>query len=380
MADYYAVLGVDRRASAEEIKKAFRRLTREYHPDRNPGDTEVQDTYRQINEAYNVLGDATARARYDAQSRIQQGLDLSRGFDATSARDLLGNVFGDVFRSRRKERRRGRDLRYTLTVSLRDSVLGGTHDIEFDAGGPCSDCDGTGTRPGGTSPQTCPVCQGKGEVKGDGLFAGWTRCGRCDGTGMLQIDACEGCKGVGRRRQRRQFGVRLPPGTSAGAEKIIAGAGEPGRFGGEPGDLRITVNVTPDPWLQRQGHEIVSELPVSISEAALGARVTVPTVDGAVTVDVPAGIRSGTKLRLRGKGVPIPRSERKSGAPDRGDQLLTVVIETPQLSGPALHESERAELHETLARLESLANERTLPRRASHREQGSGSDIADEPG
>lgn len=368
MADYYAVLGVDRRASSDDIKKAFRRLTREYHPDRHPDVPEMEERYRQINEAYNVLGDAAARARYDAGARLQQGLDIARGFDGASARDLLGNVFGDVFRTRRRERRKGRDLRYTLTIDLRDAVLGSSHEIEFDAGGPCSDCDGLGTRPGGTPPETCSVCAGRGEVKGEGLFAPWTRCGRCDGTGLLQVDPCPGCKGVGRRRQTRTFTVRIPPATEAGAEKVIAGGGEPGRFGGEPGDLRITINVKPDPWLTRQGDEITSELPISITEAALGTRVSVPTIDGEVTVDVPAGVRSGTKLRLRGKGVPIPRTRRASNAAGRGDHLLTVVVETPQLSSPELQENERASLRELLERLETSSDARSLPRRASLRQ------------
>jgi len=361
MADYYAVLGVDRRANADDIKRAFRRLTREYHPDRHPNDPEVQDRYRQINEAYNVLGDPAARAKYDAGQRLQQGLDLSRGFDGRSARDLLGNVFGDVFRNRRKERRKGRDLRYTLTVSLVEAVLGSQHAIEFEAGGPCTDCEGSGTRPGGAPPETCSVCTGRGEVKGEGLFAGWTRCGRCDGTGMFQSDPCGGCRGLGRRRQKRSFSVRLPPGTDGGAEKVIAGAGEPGRFGGEPGDLRVMVNVAPDPWLERRGDEVWGELPVSVTEAALGARVPVPTVDGIVMVDVPAGIRSGTKLRLRGKGVPIPRDKRTAGGAERGDQLLHVIVETPQIreSGPE---------RELLERLEAQADASMLPRRASHRD------------
>jgi len=360
MPDYYAVLGVDKRATADEIKRAFRRLTKDYHPDRNPGSTDAEDRYREINEAYTVLSDPAARARYDTTSRLQQGLDLTKGFDGQSARDLLGNVLGDVFRNRRKARRKGRDLRYTLTVDLAEAVLGCSHEIEFEGVGICETCDGTGTRPGGAKPQTCQVCTGRGEVKGEGLFAGWTRCGRCDGVGLIQQDACDTCRGTAKRKAKRTFVVRLPPSTDAGTERVIEGQGEPGRFGGEPGALRVTVNIRRHPWLERDGDEIRGELPLSVTEAALGSRIAVPTVDGVVMVDVPAGIRSGTKLRLRGKGVPIPRDKRRRGGPDRGDQIVQVMVETPQ--------APQNELREILLRLEALCqDEGRLPRRAEHR-------------
>ena len=364
MKDYYAVLGVERRADAETIKKAFRRLTLEHHPDRRPDDPDAQERYRQINEAYNVLSDPVARARYDSTSRLSQGLDLSRGFEGASPRDLLSNVFGDVFRSRRRERRRGRDLRYTLTVDLEEAVLGSRHDIEFEALGPCDTCKGSGTRPGGKPPQTCTLCGGRGEVKGEGLFAKWSRCGRCDGTGLTQSDPCQSCRGVGKKKQRRTFEVRVPAGTESGAQKVLQGQGEPGRFGGEAGDLRVTINVRNHPWLQRRGDEIRCELPVSITEATLGARLPVPTVDGVVTVDVPPGVRSGTKLRLRGKGVPRPPTQRRRTDPSRGDQLVTVVIETPQM----IAVEQRTQVEAALRQLEELtANEPALPRRSAHR-------------
>lgn len=325
MEDYYAVLGVDRRADADEIKKAFRRLTREWHPDRHPDDAEVADRYRRINEAYNTLSDTALRSRYDTRQRVD-GLELRRGFDGRNARDLFGSVFGDVFGTRRDKRRRGRDLRYTLTITFADAVRGSSHDIEFEAPGPCSDCSGSGIRPGGRPPQTCSVCAGRGEVKGEGLLSRRTSCGRCGGTGLTQLDPCSGCRGRGTRRQSRSFHVRVPPATAAGSERVLEGEGEPGRFGGDAGDLRVTVNVTPDPWLRRKGDEVHCEVPLSIVEAAQGAKVPVPTVDGLVEVDVPPGVRSGTRLRLRGKGVP------HKGKP-RGDQIVMVVVETPVVSG-----------------------------------------------
>lgn len=350
--DHYAVLGVERSADADEIKKAYRRLTLQFHPDRHPGDPAAHERFRQINQAYDVLGDPRKRARYDTQSRLGGGLDLAGVQPGQSPRDLLQNVFGDVFRSRRKERRRGRDLRYTLTISLEDAVRGGAHDIEFEALGPCETCEGTGTKPGGKPPATCQVCGGKGEVKGDGLFAPWTRCGRCDGTGLLQTDACATCRGTGKHRSKRAFTVSLPPGVESGAQKVLKGQGEPGRFHADAGDLKVTVHVRPDPFLERRGNELRCELFVSLTEAALGARVEVPTVDGPVELDVPAGIRSGTKLRLRGKGVPA-----KQG---RGDQLVLVTVETPLCADPNVTATLR-ELEERSA----LAS--ALPKRAQQR-------------
>jgi len=353
-ADYYAVLGIDRRAGPDEIKKAFRRLTLEWHPDRHPDDSEAAARYREINQAYNTLGDAALRSRYDMSQRLE-GIELRRGFDGRSARDLLGNVFGDVFGTRRDKRRRGRDLRYTLTVSFDDAIRGSSEDIEFEAPGPCSDCQGTGTRPGGRAPESCPVCGGRGEVKGEGLLSRRSACGRCNGMGLLQPDPCQGCRGRGTRRQVRSFCVRLPPGTKAGAERVIEGEGEPGRFGGSSGDLRVTINVTPHPWLRRKDDEIHCEVPLSTGEAARGAKVPVPTVDGVVEVEVPPGVRSGTRLRLRGKGVRGPGR-------GRGDQLVTVVVETPVLSGSP-------EVAEALDRLEAACERApdSLPLRYAQR-------------
>ncbi len=350
--DHYAVLGVERGADSEAIKKAYRRMTLQFHPDRHPGDDTAHERFRQINHAYDVLGDPRKRARYDRESRLGGGLDLAGVQPGQGPRDLLQNVFGDVFRSRRRERRRGRDLRYTLSISLQDAVRGGAHEITFEAMGPCETCSGNGTRPGGAPPAACSVCGGKGEVKGDGLFAPWTRCGRCDGAGMLQEDACKTCRGAGKRRAPRAFTVTLPPGVDSGAQKVLTGQGEPGRFEGAPGDLKVTVQVRPDPFLERRGIELRCELFVSLTEAALGARIEVPTVDGAVALDVPAGIRSGTKLRLRGRGIPA-----KQG---RGDQLVLVTVETPVTSDPNVTATLR-ELEERTA----LAS--ALPKRSQQR-------------
>ncbi|MBC8068038.1 MAG: J domain-containing protein [Deltaproteobacteria bacterium] len=356
--DYYAILGVDTSAGEAEIKRAFRRLTLEYHPDRHAGDANAEERYRAINAAYDVLSDSSKRVRYDAQRRLGQ-LDISKNFDGQSARDLLGNMFGDVFGTRRTQRRKGRDLKYTLTVDLEQAVLGSTHTIEFEAPGPCTACTGTGTQPGGKPPESCPVCGGRGEVRGEGMFARRTRCGRCDGTGMIQIDACTVCRGASTKRQLRSFEVRLPPGLDAGAERVLTGLGEPGRFGGDAGDLRITVNVRPHSRLVREGADIRCDLSVSVTEAAIGVKLQVPTVDGEVGVEIPAGIRSGTRLRLRGKGVPQEPARR--GAAARGDQLVAVNVETPSADDP--------QVRAALEQLE-LASEAAgaLPRRLAERQ------------
>lgn len=367
--DHYAILGVDAAASADEIKKAFRRLTLEFHPDRHAGDEEIAARYRQINAAYDTLSDTATRAKYDAQRRLGQ-LDLSR-FDGQSARDLIGNVFGDVFGTRRNKRRKGRDVRYTLTVDLADAVLGSTHAIEFEAPGACPDCSGSGTRPGGRPPEGCEVCGGRGELKNDGLFARRTRCGRCDGAGMIQLDACTTCRGSGARRTRRAFDVRVPPATESGAERVLTGQGEPGRFGGDAGDLRVTIDVRPHGRLVREGENLHCEAHISITEAARGTRLGVPTVDGRVELDVPAGIRSGTRLRLRGKGVPRPDARR--GTPARGDQLVTVTVETPQIADERLRET-----LEALEHAASLAN--AYPRREAERAPASSGKPADSGG
>lgn len=334
-ADYYAVLGVDRHAREDEIKKAYRRLTLQWHPDRHPGDTEAAERYRSINAAYNTLSDPVARARYEAELRTAAGLELTQRFDGQTARDLLQGVFGDVFGTKKRQRRRGRDLRYTLSIDLPEAVLGCSKEIEFEANGPCETCEGTGTRPGGRDPERCELCGGRGEVKGEGLLSPRTRCGRCDGTGLLQRDPCETCRGRGTNRRLRQFHVRIPPGTTPGAERVVKGQGEPGRFGASAGDLRVTVNVRRHPWLTRDGEDIRCELPLSVTEAARGTSVGVPTVDGDVALEVPAGIRSGTHLRLRGKGVPRDGGKGRG----RGDQLVRVRIETPRLDVEGAHEA-----------------------------------------
>lgn len=347
--DYYAILGVARDADTTEIKRAYRRVALESHPDRFPDDEDAQERFRLASEAYEVLSDPAKRARYDASRLLPEGLDLSRPPTVATARDLFGNLFGDVFGTRRNERRKGRDIRYTLTVDLADVVLGSTHTISFEGRGPCETCRGTGAEPGKREPVECPNCSGGGEVKTGGLFSRRSRCGRCDGLGMIQSDPCKSCRGRGVVKRQRSFDVRLPPGTEAGSEKVLRGQGEPGRFDGEPGNLRVTVNVRPHPWLRRDDQHLIAKIPVPLTRAALGGKIPVPTIDGWVDMEIPAGLASGTKLRLRGKGVPDTRG-------GRGDQLVEVVVETPT----ALQGTRTRELLLELDR--TMARESVLPR------------------
>ncbi|MFZ6178023.1 DnaJ C-terminal domain-containing protein [Nannocystis pusilla] len=353
--DHYAVLGVAADATLDEIKRNYRRLALASHPDRHPGDVEAEERFRAISTAYAVLSDPAQRARYDAQRHLPVGL-FDQPVTMQTARDLLAAVVGDVFGRQRRERRRGRDVRYTLTVDLAEAALGSEHEIQFEALGPCATCSGTGSKPGGRAPTSCPLCGGRGEVKGEGFLARHTTCGRCSGTGMVQLDPCETCRGRGARREARTFKVRLPAGTEGGAEKVIANHGEPGQFGGGPGNLRVTVSVRPHAWLRREGQDIHCELFVSPLEAARGGKVPVPTLTGSALLELPPGVATGAKLRLRGKGVPS-----EGGRP--GDQLVTVVVETANLSagtgavGAALEGLERA----------LQAEPQALPKRAAQR-------------
>ncbi len=341
--DYYALLGVARNADVTEIKRAYRRVALESHPDRFPDDEQAQERFRLASEAYGVLSDPGKRARYDTSRLLPEGLDLTKPPTVATARDLFGNVFGDVFGTRRNKRRRGRDIRYTLTVDLIDVVLGSSHTISFEGRGACEGCGGSGAEPGKREPVECPNCGGGGEVKTGGLFSRRSRCGRCDGLGLIQSDPCSACRGRGVIKQQRSFDVRLPQGTEAGSEKVLRDQGEPGRFGGEPGSLRVTINVRPHPWLRREGTSLIAQIPVPISHFALGGKIPVPTIDGWVDMELPAGVASGTKLRLRGKGVP-------DGRGGRGDQFVEVTVETPRaLAGTQTREL-LIELERSLAR------------------------------
>ncbi len=360
--DHYAILGISSKATADEIKRAYRRLALATHPDRHPDDPDAEDRFRGISVAYSVLSDPAKRARYDTTRHLPEAFKGGQEMNVQTAKDLLSAVFGDVLGRQRRQRKRGRDIRYTLTVDFAEAILGAEKEIQFEALGPCSTCGGSGEKEGGRGPETCSLCSGRGEIKGEGFFAPWTACGRCRGMGLIHQDPCKRCRGRGARREPRAFRVRIPPGTESGAERVVREQGEPGYFGGGPGNLRVTINLRDDPWLRREEDDIHVDLWLSLSEAVIGGKVAVPTVSGEVMVEIPPGIATGGRLRLRGKGVPQER-----GRP--GDQIVTVVVETPRIEALGPKGAARTEFEALLGKLEEFARVHPglQPRKAAQR-------------
>jgi molecular chaperone DnaJ len=324
--DYYLVLGVEKGASDGELKRAFRKLALQFHPDQNPGDRQAEERFKELNEAYAVLSDPDKRAAYDRFGHAAFGAPGSwapaAGFQGVG--DVIEGLFGDLF-GRKSKRSAGRDLRYTLEVSFAEAAFGAEKSIRFPTRKDCRACEGTGARTKNAI-QPCGVCGGRGEIKvKQGLFTLGKTCGPCEGTGKVVTDPCKSCEGAGLVRIEREFMVKVPPASEDGAVRLIAREGEPGRHGGPPGDLHVVVRVKPHPLFSRQGFDVVCEVPVSFPQAALGAQVEVPTLDGKVKMRVPPGTQSGKLFRLRGKGIP------RGGGPDgaRGDQHVRIVIETP---------------------------------------------------
>ena len=345
--DYYQVLGVPKNATAAEIKKAYRKLAQQFHPDANPGDKRAEDRFKEISAAYDVVGDADKRKQYD-QVRDMAASGFGRGGSAGGGvpgggfpggvrfEDLggfgvgdLGDLFGGIFGGGRGRARttRGADLETDVTVSFEDAMAGTTVPVRVSGPAPCETCNGSGAAPG-TSPVTCPQCGGAGQVAvNQGPFQMSQTCPRCHGSGRIVETPCPTCGGSGSRRRTRSFKVRVPAGVQDGARIRLAGRGEPGPAGGRPGDLFVRVRVRPHAFFGRKGHDLTLDLPITYAEAALGDNVQVPTPDGPVTMKVPGGTPNGKTFRLKGKGAP------KRGG--RGDLLVTVNVEVPQkLSKP----------------------------------------------
>lgn len=336
--DYYQILGVPRNATQAAIKKAYRKLAQKLHPDANPGNKEAEERFKEISAAYDVIGDEEKRKRYDqvrdmaasSGSGFPGGFPGGRvrfedvGFDVGDIGDLLGGLFGGGRRRRgaRSAGVRGADLETDVTVSFDEAMSGTTVPVRIEGPAPCETCGGSGAAPG-TSPVTCPQCGGTGEILvNQGFFQIGQPCPRCGGTGRAVEKVCPSCHGSGSQRRSRSFKVRVPPGAQDGARIRLAGRGEPGRAGSAPGDLFVRVRVRPHRFFGRKGNDLTVEVPITFPEAALGAHVTVPTLDGPVRMKVPAGTHSGRTFRLRGKGAP-----RKGGG--RGDLLVTVRIDVP---------------------------------------------------
>lgn len=305
MRDPYSVLGVSRQANADEIKTAFRRLAREHHPDRNPNDASAEQRFREINEAYQVLSDPNRRARFDAtgadQPRAAPHAGPGVGFGGFE--DLLSELFGAIGR---RPTSRG-DMRLVVEVSFREAALGCTKSLSYERIDACGDCDGSGAKPGAGF-RTCAGCGGSGRISASlGSWFGIRTeqvCPQCGGRGRLPKVECGSCRGRGLAPEKRTIDVKLPPGIEAGAALPVAGGGSRPAPGAPAGDLELVVQINPDPVFTREGDDVVSELPVTFVQAALGAEVTVETLYGSQTVRVPSGSRPGDEVRLKGMGVP----------------------------------------------------------------------------
>ena len=328
--DYYEVLGVNKDASEEDIKKAYRKLAMKYHPDRNPDNPKAEEQFKEAKEAYEMLSDDQKRAAYDQYGHA--GVDPSMGagaggFGAGGFSDAFGDIFGDIFGSRAGGQRnnvyRGADLRYNMEISLEDAAKGTETKIRIPVQTTCETCKGSGARPG-TQPVTCTTCGGHGQVRmQQGFFSVQQTCPKCHGSGKMIKDPCPTCHGAGRTKQNKTLSVKIPAGVDEGDRNRLTGEGEAGVNGGPTGDLYVVVHLKEHNVFQREGANLHCEMPISFSTAALGGEIEVPTLDGSARMKVPAERQTGAVFRLRGKGVkPLRQSE-------HGDLMVHVVVETP---------------------------------------------------
>ena len=337
--DYYKTLGVAKNATQSEIKKAYRKLARQYHPDRNEGNKDAEERFKGVQEAYDVVGDPEKRKQYDSGTGpFAAGGPGFGGFDPGSFTggfgDILSNLFGGAagggtagggpFTGRgRQQGQPGRDLETEVRISFEQSVDGAQVPLAVPTSAPCTTCHGSGARPG-TSPTICPACQGRGvEASSQGLFSISQPCSRCGGSGTVIEDPCPTCGGTGARRTIKKYRVTIPAGVRDGSRIRLAGKGEPGRNGGPPGDLYVVTRVEPSPVFKRKGENVEVEIPLTIPEAIRGATIEVPTLHGTKKLRVPAGTKHGTVQRLRGEGPP------KLDGKGRGDIRYRFVIDVP---------------------------------------------------
>jgi molecular chaperone DnaJ len=328
--DYYEVLGVDRNASEEELKKVYRKLALKYHPDRNPEDKGAEEKFKEVSEAYQVLTDPQKRSNYDrfGHAAFGNGGPFAGGYDFTSGfEDLFGDIFGEFFgtgtsRSRTRSQR-GEDLLYNLEITFEEAAFGAEKKIKIPRHGTCDVCNGSGSKPG-SSPRTCSTCRGRGQVNfQQGFFSVSRACSQCRGQGTVNPNPCSACHGSARVRKFHTLSVRIPAGVDTGSRLKLRGEGESGRSGGPPGDLFVEVKVQEHPIFVRHGAEVACEVPISFVQAALGAEIEVPTLKGKVKMKIPPGTQSGKVFRLKGKGIKDVQGYHQ------GDQHVQVILETP---------------------------------------------------
>jgi len=351
--DYYEVLGVSKGASDEELKKAYRQMAKKYHPDLNPGDKTAEAKFKEVNEAYEVLSDKDKRARYDqfGHAGVDPNFNPGGGFGGFGGADFgdidLGDIFGSFFgggfggtRQTRNGPRKGDTLRANLTISFEEAAFGCQKELNLNRSETCEDCHGTGCAPG-TTAEVCPQCRGTGQVRiqrggGAMIFSTTAVCDKCRGTGKLIHQPCKTCHGEGSVRRQRRITVKIPAGIDDGQAVSLRGQGGAGSNGGSAGDLIVQVTVRPHPKFRRDGTAVLLEQPVTFLQAALGAQLTIDTIDGPVQYDLPEGTQTGTTFRLRGKGIPD-----LSGR-GRGDQFVTVKVQVPTRLTLAQKEALRA--------------------------------------
>ena len=349
--DYYEVLGVNKNASEDEIKKAYKKLARKYHPDLNPGDKVAEEKFKEVNEANEVLGDPQKKARYDQFGFA--GVDPSYGggagggaggFDFGDLGDIFGSFFGGGFgggaRRNPNAPRRGESIRMSLTVDFIEAAFGCEKEIQLERSEQCPTCKGNGCAPG-TTPEICPDCHGTGSVTQAqrtpfGVMQSQAPCGKCRGTGKIIHKPCPDCHGSGNVRKRKTIKINVPAGIDNGQTISLRGQGHAGSNGGPAGDLLVTVMIRPSETFQREGTAVYTEAPITFAQATLGAELEIDTIDGKVKYSIPEGTQTGTVFRLRGKGIPVLNGR------GRGDQYITVTVETPKNLNKAQKEALKA--------------------------------------
>ncbi|HUX64705.1 molecular chaperone DnaJ [Sulfuricella sp.] len=330
--DYYEILGVNKDANDDEIKKAYRKLAMKFHPDRNPDNPKAEEHFKEAKEAYEMLSDASKRSAYDQYGHAgvdqQAGMGGAGGFGGGFA-DAFGDIFGDIFggagggRGGRSNVYRGADLRYNLEISLEEAARGTETKIRIPTMAECDTCHGSGAK-AGSKPETCPTCAGHGQVRmQQGFFSIQQACPKCHGSGKVIAHPCPTCQGSGRVKQYKTLAVKIPSGVDEGDRIRLSGEGEAGVNGGPPGDLYVVIQIKPHSVFQRDHNDLHCEMPISFTTAALGGEIEIPTLDGHAKIKIPAETQSGKVFRLRGKGIKGVRSNA------HGDLMCHMVVETP---------------------------------------------------
>lgn len=357
--DYYEVLGIERTASSEEISSAYRKAALKYHPDRNPGNEEAIVKFKECVEAFEVLNDKEKRDIYDRYGHA--GLERGGGGGYQDVNDIFG-AFGDVFGDsifgsffggggRRSRQQRGADVRCSVTIDLLEAAKGCNREISFKRHEVCHVCSGSGAN-AGTQPETCPYCGGRGRIQqSNGIFSMQTTCPQCHGSGKIIKDPCKNCGGSGMESKQVSMEIRIPAGVDSGVRLRLQGEGERSPNGGPSGDCYVFIQIKPHPFFHRDGQDLICQVPIGYAQAALGAEISVPTLEGEETLRIPAGTQNGDVIRMRGRGIPTPRRN------SAGDLLIQIFIEVPKKVSPE-HES-------VLRKLAEIEGDNVLPERKS---------------